>query len=566
MGEFDGLSPRDFEDLSGDLLGERWGVRLERFGPGADGGIDLRYRAGTALTIVQCKHYANSTYSDLKSSLTNELPKLAKAKPNRYLVVTSRTLTPSNKAEIKMLLNPWVLDESDILGEHDVSALLRSFPKVESAHPKLWMLRAEVLERIIHAGTFKNTEWTLEEAQDDAAIFVRPSCYDEALKILKDNHSCILSGPPGIGKTILARMLMLEYAKDGFQPVVASAGIDDAFSLYREHEKQFIYFDDFLGQSSIEENTLEKNEDDRLVRLVSRVRKAGNKRFVLTTREYILQDAMSKYERLRRAEEGGQLEKLIVDVDRYSSFDRAFVLYNHIWHSRLPGDYANALVVKRRWKPIIQHDGFVPRLIRIATEGLNQSEVGPDQFPMFLTNGLNNPYELWKTVFESHIRDTERSLLRAKSLLPNLCLLDDLRVLTSLIHESFVGSSISDDLFYSALRLVDGTFLHLEKDKDETTFLVGFANPSARDFLQQRLTQSLGEVRSLVGVAFSFEQTIELLRVFGKMVFLDYRICLNVSIQPGIQTRVFSRKLYLPEAINTNASSPVPMLPKLWRF
>ncbi|PJI52472.1 hypothetical protein CTI14_41695, partial [Methylobacterium radiotolerans] len=66
--DYKSLSPQDFEELTRDLLQAEWNVPLEAFKTGRDHGIDLRYApiySGT--TIVQCKHYASSSVSNLLS-------------------------------------------------------------------------------------------------------------------------------------------------------------------------------------------------------------------------------------------------------------------------------------------------------------------------------------------------------------------------------------------------------------------------------------------------------------------------------------------------------------------
>ena len=50
--------------------------------------------------------------------------------------------------------------------------------------------------------------------------------------------------------------------------------------------KQVFYFDDFLGKTALDK--LQKNEDQRLVELMEEVAANPNWRFILTTREYIL--------------------------------------------------------------------------------------------------------------------------------------------------------------------------------------------------------------------------------------------------------------------------------------
>lgn len=58
--DFHQLSPHDFETLVRDLLQEEWGLLLESFKTGRDGGIDLRYARGAQNIIGQVKHYVRT--------------------------------------------------------------------------------------------------------------------------------------------------------------------------------------------------------------------------------------------------------------------------------------------------------------------------------------------------------------------------------------------------------------------------------------------------------------------------------------------------------------------------
>ncbi|MDX3636655.1 restriction endonuclease [Streptomyces europaeiscabiei] len=95
--DFRTLSPNDFEILIRDLLEAEYGWRLEAFGRGRDGGIDLRASTTEGNVVVQCKHYLGSSFSDLRSSARLEALKMDKEKPDRYLFVTSQNLNRTNK-------------------------------------------------------------------------------------------------------------------------------------------------------------------------------------------------------------------------------------------------------------------------------------------------------------------------------------------------------------------------------------------------------------------------------------------------------------------------------------
>ena len=125
------LSPLDFEVLSKDLLEAELGIQLENFSEGRDKGIDLRYApirgTGAAIfnlpalgtsrrppeLIVQCKRY--SSFGNLKSELkSNELEKIKKLNPSRYILTTSASLSPQPVEELKAVLSPFVQSTGDI--------------------------------------------------------------------------------------------------------------------------------------------------------------------------------------------------------------------------------------------------------------------------------------------------------------------------------------------------------------------------------------------------------------------------------------------------------------------
>lgn len=73
MSQLENLSAIDFEDLCRDIATiEVTKKRFEAFGPGPDGGIDGRHSTTSGSTILQCKHYIGSKYSNLKSVLKNK--------------------------------------------------------------------------------------------------------------------------------------------------------------------------------------------------------------------------------------------------------------------------------------------------------------------------------------------------------------------------------------------------------------------------------------------------------------------------------------------------------------
>ena len=187
--DFRSLSPHDFELLCRDLLQKRLGLTLESFTTGRDSGIDFRYRANGVNVIVQCKHYADTGFDGLARVLRKkERAKLEALKPTRYILTTSVGLTPANKEELLGILKPYCHEAADIYGRDDVNNLLGEFAEIERQHFKLWLTSAAVLERVLNAGIFGDSETHLDRIRQRLSRYVPNPSFDRALTLLEKSH------------------------------------------------------------------------------------------------------------------------------------------------------------------------------------------------------------------------------------------------------------------------------------------------------------------------------------------------------------------------------------------
>ena len=212
---FQTLSPIDFENLVRDLLQAELSIRLESFKTGKDLGIDLRYsKCNAQPLIVQAKHYAGTGFRALLSHLKRkEKPKIDRLQAARYLLATSVPLSPANKDSLRKALFPHVKGSEDIYGREDLNNLLGFFPEIERQHFKLWLSSTTVLEEVLHSRILNQTRITLEEIRDNARLYVANESFNRAFQVLKDYNYVIVAGIPGIGKTILAKMLVLRFLR-----------------------------------------------------------------------------------------------------------------------------------------------------------------------------------------------------------------------------------------------------------------------------------------------------------------------------------------------------------------
>ena len=508
---FEAFSSVDFEELVRDLLQAELSIRFESFTSGPDGGVDLRHSAGTgAEQIVQCKQFASSGYSKLLSHLkATEIPKIQKLKPRRYLLVTSVPMTPHRKKELLAILAPYCRAASDIYGKEDLNNLLGRHEEVERRHHKLWLSSESVLRRVLQNRSFVQSELEREMMLRRVSLYVQTPAYDEALGILNQHHYCVISGIPGIGKTMLANMLALTYIETGYDLIVARSSVDEALDRYSAQDPQIIYYDDFLGRTSLGDR-LGKNEDQSLHRLISATHRARNKRLILTTREYILAQGREQYELLNRAEI--DVAKCILALDGYTNDARARILYNHVYFSGMASGYVESILSERSYRRIIEHRNYNPRIVEWMTSSAAALAVPPEHYAAAFVASLDDPSEVWRHVFESQIGSGARYLLLLLATIPDMAALEDLELLW-LTNFDQQGRAPGDAKleYLRALREVEGSLTSAESRGVHTG--IEFHNPSIRDFMHRELARNQSICEDLLASAMFFEQIERLVRI-----------------------------------------------------
>ena len=505
------LSPLEFEDISRDLLQRKLSLSLEVFAPGRDGGVDLRHCTNAGHTIiVQCKHYINTGFSGLRAAMVREIPKIRALSPQRYIIATSVQLTLKNKNDLKELLSPFILKTSDIIGLRELNALLRDFPDVERTHFKLWLTSTTVLQAIVHSAAFNQTEWDKERIRSRARLYVQNKSFSVARALLDKQGVCIIAGNPGIGKTTLADMLVLDHLGHGFEAHKVEHHVSEMKELAIEGARQVFYYDDFLGQTSFEDK-LDKNEDKALVMIIDKIRRSKHKtmRLILTTREYILNSAKTCYGPL--ADEDWNPFECVVSLHDYSRSDRAKVLYNHLHFSGLSVDYKKAALCDSRLISIIDHQHYSPRIIDWMTDENKCNDCTPSEYMDKFLSRLQSPHLVWQDAVDYKIKGSSRHLLFTLGSLANSCRHGDLRK----AWEAFYlwrgrryGFSCEPQEFKLALRELDGNFISIRKgagDKGKLRF-VQFHNPSIKDCIENNLKRNLRDAKELCQTAVFFEQ------------------------------------------------------------
>ena len=479
---FDALSPADFEDLSRDLLGRELGMRFEAFGPGRDGGVDGRHASSGGKSILQAKHYRLSDFDALARTMQKERASIDALAPDRYLLTTSRPLTPLNKDKLVTIIGPALESTGDILGNEDINGLLRKYPDVQKSHVKLWLSGAGVLERVLHAATHNFTTLTRDDIKAKLSVYAENPSFKAGRDILESIHVLIVSGPPGVGKTTLAEMLSYAYLAEDWE-LVAIRSLDDAFAHIDDTKRQIFFFDDFLGRIALDARAL-SNQDSDLARFIGRVRRTPNARFILTTRAYIYEEARLQSEAL--STRALDVASYVLDVGIYTRRIRARILYNHLIVADVPEAHIQALLEQNAIKKIVDHDHYNPRIVQTLTNAERVEEIAPADYPAAFIAALDDPLSIWDKAFRMHIPTRCRHLLFAMYVsAEHGAEIEDLEEVYNPLHQvlcrHFSLSSGPKD-FEESLRTLEGSFVTISDGR------VSLINPSVRDYLAQYLT------------------------------------------------------------------------------
>ncbi|MGE4537923.1 MAG: restriction endonuclease [Desulfovibrio sp.] len=407
--DFLNLNPLEFESLCNDLMSQEFGIQVERFKPGKDLGIDGRFFEDLNHScIIQSKHYAVSGFKLLLNDLqANELPKIGRLNPKKYIVLTSVPLSPQDKQKICNCLTPYLLSPSDVFGKDDLNALISKYPQVERNHFKLWVMSSSVLHRFIYSATYNLSSQIIKEAFAANKNYMITSSHVKAKEKILQTNVLIITGEPGIGKTTLAEQLCLESVADGYELVVISTNIEEGYSVYEEAAKQIFYFDDFLGKNFLE--TLRFNEDSRIMRFVSMVNKSKNKRFILTSRTSILDQGYA----LGQVFQQKKLKKneYLLDIGVYSLSDKANILYSFMWRSDLEKEYLLEIVDKKKYNEIIMHRNYNPRTLEVITSSDFVEYLERGDYLSYIDRSLENPKQVWEHPYTVQLDNFSRAIV-----------------------------------------------------------------------------------------------------------------------------------------------------------
>jgi len=494
--DFGTLNDKEFEVLARDIISIKENIEVDRFKSGKDQGIDGKYIDNeNGIVVIQVKHWLTSGYAKLKYHCkTVENNKVQKLNPKKYIFITSLPLKESYKSELCKIFHPY-LSSCDIYGKENLNDLLRKpdYSHVEKNHYKLWLSNINILSIILNSGVYSKSAYSLAEIKSKCKYYVKTHNHDASQEILEETKCLIITGEPGAGKTTLAESLSYQYVTNGFEFIEIDGDLDSAWSVLSTESNQLFYFDDFLGRNYLD--GLFNREDSKIVQFMKAIQSQENKRFILTSRSSILNQGKLHSELFKINKIGrNEFELNITKLDR---FDKAQILYNHIYFSNLSTEYIDQFYYLKRYRVIIEHKNFNPRLISFITDTQRYKGLTSNEYWEKITSQIDNPKDVWEFVFEQQVDDIQRVIV-------NLVVINNHPVPEHEIYTNYIdycnfkNLNINEINFQKSLKVLTGSLLNRYINEDNEVASYNLFNPSIADYVLPKILKNPEELSILM--------------------------------------------------------------------
>lgn len=523
------LNWQEFEKFGNDMMTKILQCRFTRGIPGADGGRDLlnfkhKY-------VVQCKHIEK--FSNLKSKLKDEVEKIKKlrleGKIDEYFVVTSCKLSFDQREEIFNLFELYMKSqERNILSLNEIEDFLDASENKDilRSNHKLWLSSTILLDLLRENINANYTNQLKIEIDETVKIFVETKAYKNAWNVLVDEGALLLSGNPGVGKSSISRMLIsrLVLEDNDYEIIsITSNDIDKIVSFLNiaPDKKQIVFMDDFLGKTYL--NT-DLNKLKPLESLIGMVKNNKNKKIILNSRITILSDVRPKsYSFSQKIDTS--LKKIVVEVGELTLYDKALILYNHLYFNKVPFSYYERILEKKNYDKIIKHKNFNPRIIEYVTSKTQVKKIKHDDYLIDILNKLDNPEFIWEDEYLSY-SDSDRAFCSV------LLSLSENHVDKKIVEEAYnhyvLKNNLEDyDEVDTVIHRLKDSFLSIIKFQNDSNTYVGFSNPSIIDYLKNKLSHS----------------SILVIRLFDSSVFLE-QLDFFTRLKPELYLKLESKNFF----------------------
>lgn len=243
-----------------------------------------------------------------------------------------------------------------ILGARELSERIDARADLRLAMPSLLGLRP--IDELIGEPLRATSTLDLGAAEELAAVFVPTRAHAQALAVLAENHFTVLTGPPEMGKTAIARMIALARMTGGSEAHECTAP-EDLWRAFNPLRTQVFIADDAFGSTEYRADSAE-----RWAREMERLLRSMDERhwLIWTSRPAPLQAGLRRLHRERGAERFPSPARVLVDAGDLDSMEKTLILFRHARAAHLPRPARRGLA--HHGPAIVTNDHFTPERIR----------------------------------------------------------------------------------------------------------------------------------------------------------------------------------------------------------
>lgn len=333
------------------------------------------------------------------------------------------------------------------------------------------------------------SEFLLNRIKENEKLYVSTVNHQKAIKKLEKSNVIIIAGNPGIGKTTLAEQIVLDYTNKGFKFFDVKSSLSEAFKIYKKDEEQIFYLDDFLGENYL--NAIENKQSSDIVKFIDIIKNDKLKKFILTSRTNIFNQGLKASDTLKN--KNLENEEFIITIDSLKDLDKAKILYNHMNYNNLDESFVSEIRIEKRYRKIISHNNFNPRIIAFITdsEKIKKEKVDVESYWDYISEKLENPQDIWKNTFDKQSDEFTRIIVFLTVFNGNRISEDKLRTsfYKYLKLSALTNQSNSSNDFDSSIEEVVRYFLNRNKYDKRIEYTL--FNPSIADFVLMKYKQNI---------------------------------------------------------------------------
>ena len=253
-----------------------------------------------------------------------------------------------------------------VLGRGELGGQIDARPDLRLAMPSLLGLRS--LEPLISPEQVQRSSLELPAVHRLAEVFVPTRPHRRALAALAAHHFAVLTGPPEMGKTAIARMVALAQLTNGWEAHECTTP-DDVWRALDPERAQVFIADDAFGSTEYRADAAE-----RWARALERLLHSLSQRhwLIWTSRPAPLNAALRRLHRERGAERFPAPARVLVDAGDLDVVEKTLILFRHTKAAPLPAAIRGW--VRDEGPEIVANRHFTPERIRRLIGRLSRGE------------------------------------------------------------------------------------------------------------------------------------------------------------------------------------------------